>query len=241
MFKLLKNLQIQGFEFLKNLENRFSESNAYNVLKEKYQSLNVGRQKLIKYFLIAFLFLSIFYFPVSHLFSSIVSWSSFKQKYNLSLDLLRARNKSSSFLRLSKEELKAKINKAVEKYSSNDFKIIDSGKPFPKAQSVRQVDFSVGLEDLNIKQAVKLGAELNVLPQMRLSEISFEESKEYPKHYDITYKLEAFVSKSKGKTPVIRRKPVKKKSNRSNRVNNVDLEDKAVKKKARKKREKGSP
>ena len=176
MFKLLKNLQTQGLEFLKNLENRFSESNTYNILKEKYQSLNVGQQKLIKYFLIAFLSLCIFYFPVSHLLSSIVSWSDFKQKYSLSLELLKARNKRSSFLRFSKEELKTKINKAVEKYSSDNFKIIDSKKPFPKAKSIRQMDFSVHVKHLNIKQAVKLGTELNSAPQMRLSEISLEES-----------------------------------------------------------------
>ena len=210
MFKMLKNLQRQGIDLFKNFENRFLESNAVNVLKEKYQSLSMANQKLIKYGLIVFLFVFVVYLPVSYLSSSISSWSDFKQKYILSLELLKTRNKSSSFLKLSEEALKLKINRVVEKYSSDDFEVIGAGKPFPKVKSINQVDFNISLRHLNIKQAVRLGTELNSLPQMRLSEISLSANKEYEKHYDINYKLLAFVSKGVGASSVIKRRPINK-------------------------------
>ena len=235
MLKLLKNLQKKGVDLLKNFENRFSESNTFNVLKEKYQSLNMGQQKLIKYFLIVFLFVFVFYFPVSKMFSSILSWSEFKQKYSLSLELLKTRNKNSSFLNLSETDLKMKINRVVKKYSDIGFEIVDKSRPFLKAKSVRQVDFRVSLKHLNIKQIVRLGTELHALPQMRLDEISLEENKKYPKHYNITYKLAAFVSKGPFKTPAIRR-PINKKTDRSkkDRDNILNLEDRAIQKRNKK-------
>ena len=236
MFELLKDFQKQGIELFKNFENRFLESNTFNVLKEKYQSLNMGQQKLIRYFLILFLLVSVLYLPVSYLFSSIGSWSDFKQKYVLSLELLKFRKTSSSLLKQDEESLKIKINRVVEKYSADGFEITDANKPFPKVKSVRQVDFSISLKHLNIKQAVRLGTELHALPQMRLAEISLLENIEYPKHYDIIYKLESFVSKSgKDRVPVIKRRSVKEKLDSSN---NIESDTKDIGNKTAKKRKK---
>ena len=211
MFKLLKNLQKQGIELFENFENRFSESNTFNLLKEKYQSLSLSQQKLLKYALLAFIFISVIYLPVSYMFSSIGSWSDFKQKYMLSLELLRVRGKGADFLNQSEEALKIKISKVIERYSSEGFEITDKKRHFSKAKSVRQVDFNISLKHLNIKQAVKLGIELHDLQQARLIEISLSESAEYAKHYDLIYKLEAFVSRAnKAQAPVIKRQPRQK-------------------------------
>ena len=219
MFKLLKDFQKQGIGLLKSFENRFSESNTFNVLKEKYQSLNLRQQKIIKYLFVFVIFVSVVYLPMSYLFSSVSSWTDFKQKYILALDLLQVRNKRSSFFYLSEEDLQIKINRMIGKYSVDDFEVVASNQAFPKAKSIRQVNFSVDLKNLNIKQAVKLGTELNALPQMRLSEISLEESVEYPKHYDIAYKLEAFVSRSgRGQAPVIKRRPINTKRKSSSQI-----------------------
>ena len=213
MFKILKDLQKQAIDLFKNFESRFLESNSFNVLKEKYQSLNLRQQRLIKYALIVFLLLFIMYLPVSYLGSSIGSWSDFKQKYVLSLDLLKTRANKASFLNLSEEDLNLKINQIVKKYSSDEFSLIALNKPFPKAKSVSQREFNIELKHLNIKQAIRLGTELNNLPQARLSEISFLESKEYKKHYDVAFKLSAFVSKKmKGASSAIKRRPVKKRT-----------------------------
>ena len=211
MFKILKDLRKQGIEIFKNFENRFSESNAFNIAKERYQSLNVRRQKLIKYALIACLAAFIVYPPMSYMFSSMGYWSDFKNKYQLSLDLLKIRNKNSNLLSLSAEALELKINKKAEKYSLSDFEVTSHDSPFPKAKSVRKINFKLSFKHLNIKQAVRLGAELNALPQMRLSEISLSENIEYEKHYDVIYQLSAFVSqRGIAQSPVIKRWPVNK-------------------------------
>ena len=230
MFSQLKDLQKRAIELFKNFESRLSESNAFNILKEKYQSLNIRRQKLIKYFLILFICGAIVYFPLSYLFSSISSWSDFKQKYSLSLDLLKVRSKKNSFLLLSKEGLRVKIKKTAEKYSDSEFEITDKIQSFPQEKSLRQLDFRVSFKYLNVRQAVRLGTELNALPQMRLNEIILEENKEYPKHYDMTYQLLAFVSKRNSRPAVIKRRPInRKKRNQTGSVKNkiINIEDKA--------------
>ena len=230
MFNQFKNLQKQAIELFKNFENRLSESNAFNILKEKYQSLNIRRQKLIKYFLILFIFGAIVYFPLSYLFSSVSSWSDFKQKYSLSLDLLQARSKKKSALFLSEEDLRMKIRRIAEKYTDSDFEMTDKIKPFPQGKSTRQLSFRIRFKYLNVRQAVRLGTELNALPQIRLNEIILEENKEYPKHYDSTYQLLAFVSKKKPRPSVIKRRPIeRKKGNQNDSIKNttINKEDKA--------------
>ena len=237
MFKLLRDFQKQGADIFKNFENRFLESNTFNILKEKYQSLNRGQQSLFKYGLILFLLISVFYFPASYLFSSIGSWSEFKQKYILSLELLRFRKTNSSLLGQDIEGLKIEINRVVEKYASNDFQITDKDKPFLRSKSVRQVDFNIGLKHLNIRQAIRLGTELNALPQMRLEEVSLSENTDYPKHYDIIYILEAFVSRRvKDRAPVVKRRLINrnKKPSSHNADKSQNLDDRSIQK--RKKR-----
>lgn len=211
-FEELKN---QLLESWKNLENRLLESNSFNHLKEKYQSLNIVQQKLIKYLVVFFIFISLAYLPLSYFFSSVFNWAEFKEKQKLSLELLKMRNKiHSSSLRYSQSQLKNRIERITEKYSNQDFKIKDKRSVFSKRESIYQIDFDVQLEHLNIKQAIQLGTELHTLSQVRLNSITLDENKEFPKHYDVEYKLSGFVPKKKSEPLTSKRKrvPRKKKS-----------------------------
>ena len=200
MIEKFEDLKKQFIENGKNFESRFLESHSFNILKEKYQSLNVGKQKLVKYLSIFFILAVLAYFPLSYFFSSAFSWREFKEKQSLSLEMLKMRGKiSSSIFRYSQEQLKSKIEGIVKKYSSFDFKIEDQRALFPKGDSIDQIDFKVQLNHLNIKQAIKVGTEMNNLSQARLSSITMEESKKFPKHYDVTYKVSAFVLKERKK------------------------------------------
>ena len=197
MNQKFKNLKNQLNENWKNLENRFLESNSFNHLKEKYHSLDVKRQKLIKYLLIFFIFSAIVYFPLSYFFSSVVSWQEFKEKRSLSLEILKMRNKiSSSVFRYSQVQLKNKIQRTINQYSNANFQIEDKRMLFQEEESIEQIDFDIHLKHMNIKQAVRLGTELHHLDQAYLSSITMEENKEFPKHYDVTYKISAFVLKN---------------------------------------------
>ena len=197
MNQKFKNLKNQLNENWKNLENRFLESNSFNHLKEKYHSLDVKRQKLIKYLLIFFIFSAIVYFPLSYFFSSVVSWQEFKEKRSLSLEILKMRNKiSSSVFRYSQVQLKNKIQRTINQYSNANSQIEDKRMLFQEEESIEQIDFDIHLKHMNIKQAVRLGTELHHLDQAHLSSITMEENKEFPKHYDVTYKISAFVLKN---------------------------------------------
>ncbi|MCY4321256.1 MAG: hypothetical protein OXC37_02470 [Bdellovibrionaceae bacterium] len=229
MLKILHELKKRIIDFLKNFENRFLESNVFNILKEKYQSLNIKRQKLIKYLLIVFIFILIVYIPISNLFSSIGSWMDFKQKYALSLDLLSFRDIRSSLFKDDKAGLKMKVENITKKYTEESVLVTNKNLSFPKAKSVQKVLFSFKLKHLNIKQAIRLGAELQTLPQARLAEIILSENKKYIKHYDVSYKLVAFISNSNAnQAPIVKRDPIS--SRKRDKARTLDKKDKKPRK-----------
>ena len=196
MMDKLKDLQKQLLSLWKTIEIRILESHSFKLLKEKYQSLNIGQQKLIKFLFVFLLLAALLYFPVSYFVSSNSYWSEFKEKQEISLELLKMRNKiSSSVFHNTKEQLKDKIRVTAKKYTTFDFEIKDKRQVFPKGDSVYQIDFDVQINHLNVRQTVQLGTELHNLPQSRLSSIVLKENKEYTKHYDVDYKITSFVSK----------------------------------------------
>ena len=207
MFKKFNDLKKQFSEKWKNFESRILESNIFNLLREKYQSLDILQQKLIKYLSIFFMVAILAYLPLSYFFSSSSYWENFKEKQAISLGLLKIRKKMSySVLRYSQDQLKIKIEKILEKYTTSDFELKHKKSLFQKEGSIYQIDFDVQLSHLNVKQAVKLGTELHNLSQARLSSIVMDKSEKFPKHYNVVYKLSTFVSTEKGKRTVPRRK-----------------------------------
>lgn len=207
-----EDLKQKMAEQWKNLESRILESNSFNHLKEKYQSLSLRRQKLIRYSALFLVFSALAYLPLSYFLSSTAYWREFKDKQDISLDLLRMRNKiASSVFRYSWVQLKMQIRRTAEKYSDVDLKIEDKESVFSGGESVQQVDFKIRMDHLNVKQAVRLGVELHDLPQTRLEAVTMEENKAHPKHYDVTYQLRAFVSgEAKKGMAVKKRRQLKK-------------------------------
>ena len=220
MLKHLKNLKTQLASIWKNFENQILESNNFNILKEKYQSLNVRRQKLIKYLFFLFAFGSLTYLPLSYLMSSVLYWGEFKEKQQLSLEMLKVRNRSSALaFRHSHSQLKRKIEKIIKKYSTEAL-IQDQPAPFSsKIDEIQKINFNIQLSHLNIKQAIRLGTELNNLSQAHLNGITLEESKKYPKHYDTLYGLSAFIPKDKA--PARALKKGKPKTTTRNKIQNL--------------------
>ena len=209
MFKKLNDLKKQLSEKWKNFKSRVLESNIFNLLREKYQSLDILQQKLIKYLSVFFIVAVLAYLPLSYFFSSSSQWKKFKERQAISLGLLKMRKKMSySVLRYSQDQLKTKIEQIVERYTTSDFELKHKKNLFQKEGSIYQIDFDVQLRHLNVKQVVKLGTDLHNLSQARLSSIAMTKSEQFPKHYHVVYKLSAFVSTEKGKgiSPRRRRK-----------------------------------
>ena len=207
MFKSFENLKRQLLEQWKTLESRFLESNTFNLLKEKYQSLDILQQALIKYSFLFSLFAVLSCLPLFYFFSSASYWREFKEKQNLSLGLLKKRQKTShSIFRYSQNQLKSKMEETVRKYSDSDFQLKDKIRLLPEGVSIYQVDFDIQLSHLNVRQAVKLGTELHNMSQARLSSITMNENKDFPMHYDVLYKVSAFTTKEQSRTPRFKRK-----------------------------------
>ena len=200
MLKLFLKLKKELIEQSQRLESQILESNYFNILKERYQSLAILKQKLIKICLIGFLVAVALYLPFYYLSSSTIDWFNIKEKHRLSLELLKVREKSSfSKIQNSSEIIKNKINQVVQKYSPEKFTVNQELKKFPKSEFIEQILFKVKIPYLNIKRAIQLGTELENLDQVRLDELNFTENKNYEKHYDVYYQLSAFVVKKKAK------------------------------------------
>lgn len=230
MFKIFENLKKQFFEKWKNFESQLLESNTFNLLRERYQSLDILQQTLIKYLSVFVVFAVLAYFPFSYFLSSSSYWREFKEKQNVSLNLLNMRKKiSSSVFHYSQNQLKNKIENIIRKYSTTDFKLTDKRSLLQEGGSIYQIDFDVQLSHLNVKQAVKLGTELHNLSQARLDSVVMEENKKFPKHYDVVYKVSAFVStETVGRTaPRRQRRPLKSRDKKLKTNQNRVLKEKA--------------
>jgi len=208
MLNLFIKLKKEVLQLYEKLELKVLESNSYNVLKERYQSLSLIKQKLIKLFLIICFLLSVFYLPFYYLSSSTMAWFDLKTRYKLSTELLKAREKESlSSMKETEITLNNKIKEVTKKYSSEDSKVTKQSKktsnPF-----IEHIVFNVQAPYLNIRQATNLGTELESLAQVRLDELQFKESDDYKNHYDMAYQLSAFVIKRERK--IKKREPIKK-------------------------------
>ena len=219
MLNLFENLKKTFLEEWKTLENRIFESQTFNILKEKYQSLSILYQKLIKYSFFLLLFSVLIYLPISYFFSSRVYWADFQEQQELSMELSKMRNKiSNSLFRLSQRKLKKNIENIVSKYSNEKFEIKQTKIPLPK-KSLSQLDFQIKVQHVNIKQIFRLGTDLNRLSQSRLKSLVMEENLKYPKHYDVLYVLSSFFSKEspsslRRRIKPSRKNPAQKKHNR---------------------------
>ena len=209
MFHLFIKLKKELAELYQKIENQILESDFFNVLKERYQSLTLLNQKLIKLFFIALLLVSVLYLPFYYLSSSTIAWFNLKKKHRLSVELLKAREKSSlSTMRDTEITLKNKIQEVTQKYSSESSTVTKESKKTSKSNSsIELIVFKVKAPYLNIRQAIQLGTELEAFPQVRLDELSFKESEDYKSHYDMTYQLSAFIIKRGSK---LKRKPEKR-------------------------------
>ena len=218
----LNRLKKEVLEFYQKIEVKILESDSFNILKERYQSLSLVKQQMIKVFLVTLFFITLFSLPFVYFSSSTRAWFEIKEKNRLSKELLKAREKASLFVMKETElSLKNKIQSLARKYSLENADVIRKTKKSLQA-SVEQIVFQVQAPYLNIRQATRLGAELDSLPQIRLDELSFEKNEDYKNHYDMTYKLSAFIIKKDRKSNIKKGVRSRNKSNDRSKTQSND-------------------
>lgn len=196
---LFENFKKLAFEIYKNLENKLTASNSFNLLKEKHQSLSRVRQKQITFFIMLCLFCVVMYLPVTHFLSSSSNLKEFKAKQNLSFKLLKIRSKiSTPTFHASRKHIKQKIKYIVKKYSLDTFEIKDTRKNIAE-HFLYKLQFDIQVKHLNVKQFIRLGTELNALDQSYLVGLKIEENQKHLKHYDVNYTLDSFFLKKTSK------------------------------------------
>ena len=174
-------------QFLENVQDKLNESHLFNLLKERYESLNIVQQKTIKYITGAGLFCLILIMPLFYLTSSFSYWSEFKVKYQLSQRLLKLRTSPTAFQSTrSSAAIKQTMERAIKKYRPEGWSLKNKTRGSKKSPIKTEV-FEIKVNYLNIKQVTQLGTDLNALPFVRLESLQIKESAQYINHYDTIY------------------------------------------------------
>ena len=180
-------LKKQLEQFWENLQNKLNESHLFNLLKERYESLNTIQQKTLKYITGTALLILILVMPLFYLISSLSYWNEFKVKYQLSQRLLNLRTNPTAFHSTrSSASIKQAMEKLIKKYRPEDYSLKNKKGGNRKSQIKTEV-FEIKVDHLNIKQVIQLGTDLSVLPSVRLESLQIRESTQYANHYDTTY------------------------------------------------------
>ena len=192
----------QRFEQIKNiiasvleqLQEHINSSNKFNSLKEKYESLPLFSQKMIKSCTKYFLILCILIIPLYYFYSSTKVWRDFHKKWTLSLDLLNYTKYSPEVSTQTSFSARQKITSTIKKYQEKDYEIKDSSMPI-KDKDLKKIDYTIAVKHLNVRQLARLGADLEAVPNSYLHSISLKASEEYPKRYDVSFILSVYFAK----------------------------------------------
>ena len=202
MRRAAEDLKKQLAYWLESLQNQVSESHLFNLLSERFESLSLARQKLIKYGGAALLLILLALIPLSYFISSLSHWREFQEKRAASLEMLQIRSRPRVFFsQPSESEARLRIANILKKYKKEGYLIKDRPKKWLNKKTVREVSFEVEADLLNVREAVQAGAELQALPQTRLSSFELKESQEHPRRYKAVFFVSAFLSKTAAPAP----------------------------------------
>lgn len=215
----LKKLKKKLGESLEDIQNQIASSHSFNLLKERYEALSIFHQKIIKYSLVGSVLVLVGFFPIYYFFLSMGYWGDFKEKHLLSIKLLRTRSHQAHHFEFSRRDFKKNLKEIVEKYQSQNYSIKDQAGLSDNDQ-FKKVNYTVTVDHLNVRQVMKLGAELHHLPIAVVSSLSMTESSKYPKHYDVKFVVFSYFSKQSSSS-----KPRKsdRLQNKLDKVKKVDL------------------
>lgn len=197
MIKKIDEIKKFYFQILEQLRNKVSETNAFNSIKESYESLSLSRQKMIKNAILVLLFLCILVVPVFYFFSSVKKWNQFHTLWSLSFDLARHKDYNPKTLNQSRSMVKERLLNIITKYEDKNYTISDKKIPLDQ-KKIKGYLYTIEAGPLNVRQIIQMGTELDEMPYSYLSSLAMEESKKYPKHYEATFDLQVYKSKVQG-------------------------------------------
>ena len=179
---------------------RIQESEAYNQLNDKYQSLSPSGQKIAQLVTAVLVAGIVFYSPISQLQVSSELLAQFEEKRTLIRDLFKTYRESSGGLQMAPAPEAGELISTVQS-SLQGSKLIPEqivsvnttqaeGRLIPA--NLQQAVVEVKLAKLNLRQIVDIGAQLaNISQAVKVKDMFMQANAELAGYFDVTYKLYA--------------------------------------------------
>ncbi len=200
----LSDVKDQIKEKFLELFGKIQESQVYNNIAEKYETLSPGAQKGIVSGGVILGFLILVSIPISYYSSSSSAIEEYDNTRQLIRALLRASRIASESSNLpaliSSEELKARIQNDLSSFQLlpeqvggvSDLESDKMGSPLAPS-SISQSGVGLSLKKLNLKQVVDIGFQLqNINPSVKLAGLEVVAGTPDPHYFDVLYKLVVF-------------------------------------------------
>lgn len=179
---------------------RIQESEAYNQLNDKYQSLSPSGQKVAQAVTAVLIAGIVFYSPISQLQVSSELLAQFEEKRTLIRDLFKTYRESSGGLQMAPapqaNELISTVQSSLQGSKLIPEQIVSvntaqaEGRLIPA--NLQQAVVEVKLAKLNLRQIVDIGAQLaNISQAVKVKDMFMQANAELAGYFDVTYKLYA--------------------------------------------------
>ena len=196
----LDELKDQLKTSLQTTWERIQESEAYNQLNDKYQSLSPSGQKVAQAVTAVILAGIVFYSPISQVQLSSELLGQFEEKRTLIRDLFKTYRESSANLQMAPAPQSAELISTIQG-SLQGAKLVPEqivsvtptqaeGRLIPT--NLQQEVVEVKLAKLNLRQVVDIGAQLaNISQAVKVKDMFMQANAEMAGYFDVAYKLYA--------------------------------------------------
>lgn len=185
---------------LQALWERIRESEAYNQLNDKYQSLTPSGQKSAQIVAAAVIALVVLYYPLTQLQISSELLSQFEDKRTLIRDLFKTYRESSAGTQMppapSPSELISTVQNSLQNAKLVPEQILSvemssaEGRLIP--ENLHQGVVEVKLSKLNLRQVVDIGLQLtSISSSVKVKDMLIQANAEIAGYFDVNYKLYA--------------------------------------------------
>ena len=189
----IKNRSVESWE-------KFKETEIYQKLSDRYQTLSPSGQKIVKFLAVFFVILIVVFIPMSQLSVSKEMVAQFEQQRQLIRDMFKTYRESSSNALLSQppnsDTLIGSVNSLLQSEQLIPEQIqgvalgSSEGRLIP--QNLLNEVIDIRLAKLNLRQVVDIGTKLsNISQAVKLKDILMNANTELAGYFDVTYKLYA--------------------------------------------------
>ncbi len=197
-----ESLKEQFIEQFQNYKSRIEESEYYIRLKEGYDKLTPNVQSLLKAFGVFLVLYILYSIPASYTASANEKLSYFEENRQLTRELIRA-GRIAKTTRLpppapSTQQLTSNIERQLQTQqilSSQKLSITPISNVAAKSlvpNSITQSGVKTSLKNLNLRQVIKLGEQMNSINSSQLMNMVIQADTKDPHFYNVDYEVAAF-------------------------------------------------